>query len=603
MWHLRSRATISHRPGRLAQVSRLAVPLVSVCAMLLGSCSFGGGSQPVPRAPSQQIAHIGLVTYNNDLHTLDPIHAFNFDDGSSFISSLIFAPLLTVDAHLNPEPWAAAGMPTFNATSNIYTFKIRPGLKWSDGTPIDANTYAYSLNRTLNPCGGSPNTYYLFAIKNAESYSTETCNQAGTGIQGKIQTLLGDSLLVPDPQTLVIKVTAPAPYLLSALTTPVGLAEPEQLIRRYGNQAWTNHLTDDGGFGGNLYQVKSWDHRGGHLDLVACLSACGAGNSTGWGGHRAESAPHLRELDFSFYRTGDNEQVDYQTNNLDIASFPSASYRDSRKGSIFEEIQTLEMTYLQVNWAKPPFDDLRVRQAFALALDKDALARQLGLVPTNHIVPAGMPGYDPSLLGPDETTKTTGNVALARGLLQLYADDRCGGRLSRCPPVQLPSGSGPCFAGADPMTLSYEQEAVKMWQQAFPGYPVSFVDTSGGPCILSVVYSPNLPQVFTASWAADYPDPQDWLSLQFGPGAINNLGSVDVATANTLMSQADQELDAHQRTSLYNQAEQLLVMNIAWIPVGQGQAYYDLRSSVTGFALTGLGYPSLDQLYGIELMK
>jgi hypothetical protein len=55
--------------------------------------------------------------------------------------------------------------------------------------------------------------------------------------------------------------------------------------------------------------------------------------------------------------------------------------------------------------------------------------------------------------------------------------------------------------------------------------------------------------------------------------------------------------------ALYNQAEQLLVQNVAWIPIGQDLAYYAMRSSVAGFALTTLGYPALDQLYSIQLLK
>jgi hypothetical protein len=75
-----------------------------------------------------------------------------------------------------------------------------------------------------------------------------------------------------------------------------------------------------------------------------------------------------------------------------------------------------------------------------------------------------MPGFDLTLLGPDETTNTTGNVGLARRLLQSYADDRCGGRYSQCPPVSMLYG--PCVGGLPPdVTLT----SVTMWQQAFPG--------------------------------------------------------------------------------------------------------------------------------------
>jgi peptide/nickel transport system substrate-binding protein/oligopeptide transport system substrate-binding protein len=305
----------------------------------------------------------------------------------------------------------------------------------------------------------------------------------------------------------------------------------------------------------------------------------------------------VRELDFHLYQTAGDEQADYQAGELAVGSFPSASYRESNKGSTFEEIPTLQITYLQVNWAKPPFDDLRVRQAFALALNKDTLAGRLGLIPTNHIVPAGMPGYDPTLLGPDETASTTGDVALGRALLQSYADDQCGGRFSQCPPVVMLDG--PCVS---PLPQDAMLTAVTTWQQAFPGYPIksSSIDYCG---LISLIYSLNVPQIFGIAWIADYPDPQDWLSLQFGKAAINNLGDVNIPTANALMAQADQEVDPAERTVLYNQAEQLLVADVAWIPVGQSLAYYEVRSSVTGFALTGLGYPSLDQLYPIQIVK
>ena len=68
------------------------------------------------------------------------------------------------------------------------------------------------------------------------------------------------------------------------------------------------------------------------------------------------------------------------------------------------------------------------------------------------------------------------------------------------------------------------------------------------------------------------------------------------------MTQADQTLDPNERTALYNQTEQLLVFNAAWIPIGQSLTYFNVRSSVAGFAVTELGYPSLDQWYGIQMM-
>ena len=86
---------------------------------------------------------------------------------------------------------------------------------------------------------------------------------------------------------------------------------------------------------------------------------------------------------------------------------------------------------------------------------------RIGLVTTNHIVPVGAPGSDSGLLGPDETTNTAGTVALARQLLQSYADDQCGGRFSGCPPVFMPYG--PCGSEYPP-SVTITDAAVQMWK-------------------------------------------------------------------------------------------------------------------------------------------
>src|SRR5215469_13147296 len=106
-----SSVNLPYTPGRSVQVSRLAALLIGIFSLLLSSCSFGSSSRPVPLPSAQQVVRIGLDTYNSDLHTLDPQDAYDIGDGSGFISSLIFPPLLTVNYHLSPEPWAAAGMP------------------------------------------------------------------------------------------------------------------------------------------------------------------------------------------------------------------------------------------------------------------------------------------------------------------------------------------------------------------------------------------------------------------------------------------------------------------------------------------------------------
>ena len=565
-----------HSRFRTCTMSGLLV-LLGTLALLAAGCASTTG--PLPQ--SQQTLRLPLFAGGAvDLTSIDPAHIDS--TGSYVVIPLVFPGLLTLSAAGTPMPWAAQGMPTFDTTANTYTFKIRPGLKWSDGTPIDANTFAYSINRSLNPCIGSPVTYYLSPIKDAAAFSVENCGTGGTTIKGKIQTLIGDSLNVPDSQTLIITLVGPAPYFLEALSLPITFAQPEQLINQYGDKKWTDHLTASGGFGGNLFKVALWDHKG-HLDLVR--------NTAFWG-----TLPRLSQIHFKIYQSTGAEFADYLDGKVDEGSPPTAAYKAYRHRSDFHEGPGLSINYYQLDWTKAPFDDVRVRQAFDLALNKDVLANQVSqgsALATNHIVPQGMPGYDPNLVGPDGTSSTAGNVGMATALMQSYANDRCGGRISQCPAITL-------FDVADLSLITADQAAVQMWQTAFPGLQIhtQFMD---GNSLFGLIYSANVPQIFSMGWVADYPDPQDFLSLQFGNAALNNTGLVNVPAANALMAEADQNLDPTSRLQEYNQAEQLLVTQCAWIPLSQGKSYWSAPAYVHDFSYDSLGVIPLDQVAQIYL--
>jgi len=540
-----------------------ALALLSMLAIAVAGCSTASSGGILP--DSQQILRYPLDAASSDVKTLDP--ALNQDFYSYFPTELVFPGLMTLDANGQPQPWAAASAPSFDSSTNTYTFTVRSGLKWSDGTPIDANTFAYSINRSLSPCTGSVVTYYLYPIKDAQAFSTESCGSDGTTIKGKIQSLIGDSITVPDSHTLVIKLGAPAPYFLQALCYPTSFAQPQQLIQQYGVKDWTNHLA---GFGGNLFKVKLWDHKG-NIDLVR--------NDDFWG-----AKPKLREVDFKVYKTTDALYADYLDGRLDEGKSPADQYKTSKQRSDFHEVPYLAIGYYQPNWAKAPFNNLDARQAFAEAIDKDIIANNVlqgADDATNHIVPQGMYGYNPALTGPDGTSSLTGNQTAAKAAMTKYVTEACGGKIANCTPVTL-------YDDNDPVTETEDQAVVGMWQQAFPGYPIrtQFVDFNS---LLTLIYSANEPQIFGIGWTADYPDPQDWLSLQFLPGSINDVGNVNVPAANTLMTEADMNLNQASRAQEYNQAEQLEVTAVAWIPMYQQKTRYNLPTYVHNFKFDSLG--------------
>lgn len=547
---------------------------VGVLAGLLAGCNsfFGGSNQAA--SDVKQILHTALVPNSADIQYLDPAR---ITDRYSFSAALLIYPsLVTLDATANVVPWAAESLPTISNDGLTYTFKIRAGLKWSDGIPIDANTFAYSLNRSLDPCTASGAASYLYPIKGATAFNTSACPKtADANNPVSADTLVGKSLVASDPQTLVITLEKPCAYFLDSLTTSVAFAQPKQLITQYGMKQWTSHLIDHGGFGGNLFNVKAWDHRG-HLNLVR--------NESFWG-----VKPKLKEVDFKIYKDADTAYADYQNGKLDSAAPPSSQYQDARQRSDFHAVPYLATGYLQPNWKKAPFDDVNARLAFALALNKDAIANQVlkgSVIPTNHIIPSGQFGYDTNLTGPDGTTSLKGNPGKAKQLITTYAQQHCNGQITKCTPVDY-------YTSDDPDTVAQSRAELAQWRAALPGYPIR-VHTISFNDLINKVYSGDAPQLAGIGWSADYPDPADWLSQQFLPGSSINTGNVDDAVANDLMNRCDVELDQATRLQLANQAEQELVNQVAWIPEYQQKGFWVASSHVSNYAMALSGYPTID---------
>ncbi|HKT37920.1 MAG TPA: ABC transporter substrate-binding protein, partial [Ktedonobacterales bacterium] len=291
---------------------------------------------------------------------------------------------------------------------------------------------------------------------------------------------------------------------------------------------------------------------------------------------------------YTFYPTTDSAYTAWKNGKVDIGYAPTAQYPSVAKAKDFHETGMLNLFYIAMNWTEAPFNSLQARQAFALALDKQAIADALKdtVIPTNHIVPQGMPGYNASLRGPDGSTHLTGDQATAAQYATQYANSACHGKFTTCPSVVLTIPSG------QPNLTAVATIALAAWKKAMPGWPISI--RSVDPTAMLQQLSNRQLQLWLFNWLGDYPDPQDWLSLQFLPGSDNNIGSVMVDQANTLMLKADAEEDPLQRIRDYNAAEQLLVVDIAWIPLYQTKAWWQTQSRVRNYSIASFGLTPLD---------
>jgi peptide/nickel transport system substrate-binding protein/oligopeptide transport system substrate-binding protein len=558
---------------------------VAVLALLLIGLSAGQGAAqgvglgqlggPLALPDTRQVLRYGLPG-SSSLGTLDP--ALATDPSTLQALQLVFPGLVTLDGDLRPQAWAASRIEV-SPDGRVYTFHLRPNLRWSDGTPIDAVTFAYSINRALSPCLHSLVAYYLFPLKDAVRFNRQDCAAGGSlrAAPGRdaavLASLVGDSVDIIDARTLALTLSQPVAYFLAALAYPNAAAVPRHLIDREGAD-WTNHLTDGGGLGGNFYVVRAWQP-GAQLML--------ARDDGFWA-----QKPRLRQVEFDAYPDAGAQYRDYLAGHTQIGFAPADRYASARGRPGFAETGLLQIDYYAMNWFWPPFDDVRMRQALALALDKTALAQgplRGAAYPTSHLVPQGMPGYDSGLSGPASASALGGDLARARALAQSYAKEKCNGSLAKCPGVTL------TIPADDPSVAAQARAALGMWQAALPGYPITIATLDPGD-LLDGLTTRTL-QFWYVTWIADYPDAQDWLTNQFLPSSHYNSGGVNLPAATTLMLEGDIMSDPARRTQLYNAAEQLLVTNVAWLALDQPKLWWETAPSLTGFRLDGRGMSAL----------
>jgi oligopeptide transport system substrate-binding protein len=534
---------------------------IGALAMLLSACgASSGGNQKAPK--DKQIIKPQEIGNNaGDLATLDPAlinFAVDYDHANQ-----IFPGLIMLDNDLKTVDWAAQSHEV-SSDGLTWTFKLRPNMKWSDGAPIDATTYAYSINRALDPCTASSVASYLYNIKGAESFNSGTCPAGATQ---SADTLVGKSIVVADPLTLKLTLDSPAAYFLGTFSYPTSWAVPKQLIDKFGDK-WTDHLADGAGFGGNLFKVTKWDHAG-HLDMAV--------NENFWG-----QKPEIQKVQYTLYKDTGTAWAAYKAGEGDVNPAVLAQELDiakNLKGSTFHQVAQLAVAYLQPNFRIAPFDDVRVRNAFSLAIDRKAIAHSVlkdTVQPSIHMIIQGLPGYNPNLknvAGDSGDAALTANMAKAQELMKSYATDKCGGDVAKCTPIAF------TITANRPTTALIGQAIQQQWQTAFPGLPITIATIDRAVQIKAR----NL-MITNNSWGADYPDAQDFTTVLWTKDAAYNTGWADVPEADALCAKADVSTDLTGRLAQYQQAEQLWVNQGAFATIYQPLQNYMVRNTTVNFS-------------------
>jgi peptide/nickel transport system substrate-binding protein/oligopeptide transport system substrate-binding protein len=565
---------------------------VGAIALLASGCGSSTASGPSDLAAVQTFNQAFFLAGSSDVSTLDP--TLCQDTGCNQINSFVYGGLITLDKNLAVEKWDASDY-SVSSDGLTYTFHLRDNVKFSNGKAVTMNDYAYAINRAVNPCVASPLASYLFAIKDAATFGSETCSSgvisAADGQTAPVlQTLIGDSIVVVDNKTLKIILAAPAAYFLEVMSFSTFYAIDQTVVGSdITNEKWTDTLTQgsSGQGGDGPYYVSFWDHQ----------TAVKLKPNPNWWGYVKGTKPYLQELDFTFFASSDTEYTAYQAGQYDYAIISPASAVDAaRSDPDFHEITQLVETYMIFSKLTPPFDNKDARAAFCLAVNRDQLNTSIlknTTSPTWSVVPKGMPGYDPASAGPDGVTATAGDQAKALTHWQAYVAS-LGGKPVPAINILYPSGSATRKAFWEAVAAAENQVlgvTVGTTPEAFNSY---VKDNTAG----------NF-QVSRFAWAADYPDPQDWTTLLFAGDSTNtNLGGqVSAPGADALMHQADTDTNPTKRLSEYKQATDALLSNAAVCPLYQNKSQYKVRTYVHGYVQDAQTYTPVDTIVNMYNTK
>lgn len=525
-------------------------------AFLAGGGDGGGEAEPPaggdgngengPTPPERVQGELRL--FGPDPITLDPACAT--DAGSAEYIVEIFSGLVSFDRDLNLVPDIAEEIEV-SEDGRVYTFYLRNNVLFHDGSRrVTAADFKFSIERSLNPRTQSTVAeVYLDDIVGALEFNRGEADEV-SGVQ------------VIDDDTLQITIKEPNSVFLQKLSYPVSYVVDQREVGDsncfQGN--WTRSPNGTGPF-----KLREWV-LGQRIVLEANDS------------YYLDPKPSLERV--TYFLSGGSPLVMYENGELDVSFVGINDIERIRQpdeplnAELVEEI-SLNVFYIGFNVVQPPFDDIRVRQALAMAIDKELLARNIlvDLVePAKGMLPPGIPGYNPNLEGlpfdPDR----------ARALL-----DEAGGPEILSGVVLKSPGQG-----ASPSVIL--EAVVAMWAQNL-GVDITIEQEEFGFFLRSIDEGDF--QMFSLGWIADYPDPQNFLEIKLHCRSANNDNFYCNPEADALMDRARTETDEQERLRLYQQAEEIIVEDAPWIPLYHSKTSVLVKPYVKDFIVPPFVIPNL----------
>ena len=480
-----------------------------------------------------------------DPTTLDP--ALTTDNTAYEIVVELYSGLMRLTDDPN-EPIVLDLAESFTVSSDgtVYRFVLREGLEFSDGSPVTAFDFKWSWERAALPETGSPIVKeFLGDIVGINEI-----------VEGEATS--ADGITVIDDHTLEVRIDAPKPYFIAKLTYPVTFVVNRDNVES-GGETWTDDLVGTGPFVLDSYEIG--------------VSMVIARNEKYW-----DRRAFLDEVQFNL--AGGSAMAMYENDEIDITGIPQSAFErvtdpaEPISKEVVEVPPDFVTSYVGFNVEQPPFDDVHFRRAMNHAVDKELIAEAVlqGRVrPAHGPIPPGFIGFNPDLepLGFD-VDKAVEELNMSK-----YADPETRPRI-----VLTAAGTG----GSPPTWL---QAVAEMWARNL-GVEIEFQEVEWAT-FLQEIDNYKL-QAFTLAWSPDYPDPHTFVDVLFRSDSTINQTRYGNAEVDALLDEATTEPDPARRIQLYQEAEQIIVDEAAWVPMWWGSNGRILvKPHVNGFRISPLG--------------
>ncbi len=476
--------------------------------------------------------------------TMDP--ALVGDTTNHFFVSHVFSGLVRFHSNLSVTPDLAEKWDV-DETGTVYTFTLREGITFHDGTPITAEDFKYSIERASDP----------------ELHSDTAPLYLGD-IVGMSEKLEGDAdevagVEVVDERTLRITIDAPKRYFLAKLSYPASAVVDRRAVEELGDEWWNTESIN----GSGPYMMDRWEP--GQVVILRRYDDFHTPASLKYVASPRRLLPGASVVDMYLGEAWDAVYVSLRSLDL-VNEHPVLTQQ-------LHEFDQLISYFVDLDGTRPPFDDPMVRRAFAMALDRERLIEEIlegRATLANGLLPPGLPGYNESLRGiPYDPEQAR----------QLLAGSQYGGSLPEIIFTAVDDDGEP------PDTVMF---MVESWKENL-GVDVT-VDLLDADTYYSELESMG-GHLYTYGWVADYPDPENFLDL-----LLHSEGH-DARYINkefdALVEQARVEENQDVRLTLYQRAEQLLMDDAGIIPLFHVKEYVLIRPHIEGFTVSPVGQPDL----------